>query len=194
MRTIKFKKNCRHCVKSNGLDNFYSEVGEELDFNKSLTDYEMSYRISNFLKEKQINCEFCESNNFDINEIRVDDYEIFSYDRLTDFDFYYDYRDNDTEHLAIEINKFDRKLSRNIGASIKRSAELFQSFKIFFLNHALSLPDSDFQDNANGKIYVCLTRKQNKIQIEKFRHYGFSKAGVLQRSQTVFNQCIEHVQ
>lgn len=186
---LSFRKGCRTCNRSNGITSVLADYQNDIEYYETLTDYQVSQEINESLHNNGIRCEFCDAQNFDISNIRFDDFEIF--------------RLNDINNLAKKNNTFVHiynmtKQNNMGGARIDDVYKNFDQFRDFQLlcrneiqNHINNVPSSNLVHHPDGIFYVCFTGNSSNVRIEKFRHSGYSKEALLNISSKIGKNIFE---
>lgn len=180
MGKLSFRKGCRNCNKTNGVTTVVPSGFENSIKNN---DYQLSKIISVALKNNNNNCEFCDANNFDVNNICIDDVHVFNL--------------NEVKNLAKKNNSlmyvYNMTKNDNMGnASIDEFYNDYDQFHNFELlcrkkiqDYINDIPSSELLHHPDGIFYVCFSGNATDIKIEKLRFSGFSKQALLNISSNI---------
>ncbi|MBT8267252.1 MAG: hypothetical protein KJP20_11965 [Bacteroidia bacterium] len=177
-----FKFNCRGCNQTSGIDGSIQDWNNDLDYYKNRTEYEISINIEQTMKNNENDCEFCGANNWDITDVRIDDYKLFNIDTINK-----KYAKKDSFIFAFEI------MFKNGNGNLKKhnntSPDLVTGFGKPLFEHRCkdeiikiisSIPDSKcIHHHESSYLYFFFTGNKSEIKLEKFRHIGLKKEAML---------------
>tara|TARA_B100001167_G_C16754555_1_gene298051 strand:+ start:164 stop:736 length:573 start_codon:yes stop_codon:yes gene_type:complete len=181
-----FKKGCRNCNQSNGMQGVIADFENDLDYYKNLTDFEISKRISKTLKKNRQNCEFCGANNYDISNIKIDDHQIFNLQDLKD-----KHKEKGSYIFVYNIFKRNNEAQVNVdnGDTYPNTYEDTTEFEKKCRSEIQNLIDSysnnDCIHHPDGILYLCFTANENEFKLQKFRHSGFSKTALINLTDNI---------
>lgn len=182
MPYLKFKFACRNCNRELSIDGSISDWENDLDYYKNLTDYEASQIIEKTMLNNENDCEFCGANNWDVRDIRVDDYKLFNVDTINKI-----YAKKDSFVYSFEIIFKNGNGRHQIGNST--NPDLVTGFGKPLFEHRCkdeitkiisSIPDSKCIYHREGAyLYFFFTGNKSDIKLESFRHIGLKKEAML---------------
>lgn len=193
MPTLFFKFACRECNTTSGIDGSISDWENNLDYYKNLTDYEVSQQIEKTMKNNEINCEFCGANNWDIGDIRADNYKLFNINTINNI-----YAKKDSFVFEFELTTINGSGSHVTHNST--NPDLVRGFGKALFEHRCkteikeiinSIPTSKCTNHQDAYFYFFFTGNKTEIKLESLRHIGISKRNMIYMIDNSLMSCDE---
>ena len=181
MSIITFKKGCRTCQQTDGINDVIIDYNRDLEYYKNVTDFDESLNILEWLRNNQILCNYCKDSNFDISNIKVDDYPLFSYSRLEE-----DYEKSGKEFFTINVTKKETKINPDLGGNDDNSDNFLKLCKLETFKHINSFGPTHFKQHDNGVFFICFSGIYPDVQLEKFRFSGFRQDQLVTLTEIIF--------
>lgn len=175
-----FRNVCRNCHITDGIQGVIADYENELEYYKNLTDYEISKRISLTLKNNRRNCENCGANNYDVSNIKIDEFPIFN---LTDLKN--KHREKGSYIFIYNVFKQDNEAQMNVDNgdtypnTYEETSEFERKCRAEIQKIINNTPDENYIHHPDGVLYLCFTADENEFKLQKFRHTGFSKEAMI---------------
>ncbi|SFZ95222.1 hypothetical protein SAMN05428642_1174 [Flaviramulus basaltis] len=180
MTRLIFRRACKNCNQGIDIDNSITDWENDLEYYKKLTDYEISKSLEKTMKNNGADCEFCDANNWDIWDLKVDDYQMYDLIKLNNkyakkgshlLLFHFPKRENLGHHTIYRTDPNPNSFIENIGFESRCKTEIKKIIE--------SIPSSQCLNHSDGELYFCFSGNETEIKLEIFRHIGFTKEDLI---------------
>jgi hypothetical protein len=171
---------CRNCLQSDGIRHIYSIM--DGDYNEFIekTEFEVMTLLEHWRKEDGKSCEFCGSSNVEVHEVSVSNYPLYDFERFVErcksgIEFLF----------MINIDKRGSEINMSPGGSSKFHPVFFNDAIRKVVDTINNRPDNNFQTQAKGNFFICLTggfdyiSDKSFVRLERFRNSGLTRNELL---------------
>jgi hypothetical protein len=148
-----------------------SITGSDIEEYYDKTEFELMQEVDSY--DLKVRCLFCNSNNLQLSYFKVEDYELFNFEKVS--------KDQNLHFFALKIEKlYDEFQAEISGKQVEEIHFLISCLRDSF-NRLYTIPDEKFVIHYAGYFTILYTGKEDlkkgeyNLKIERLIHYGFSR-------------------
>ncbi|MFA5782288.1 MAG: hypothetical protein WC868_08465, partial [Bacteroidales bacterium] len=181
MISISFNIGCRNCLKSDGIQRFYSLITEDKKKYQCKTEFEIMLIIEKWRAKDNKVCDFCGSTSVEVLDVKVDNFPLYDYDRIinrviADYQFM----------LLINIDKRGSQIDLKLGGSQKFESNFLKAALLEIINTVWQRPGDNFIPQVKGNFFMAVSGSfdflddTNHAKIERYNNAGITQNEILQ--------------
>jgi hypothetical protein len=171
---VSYLTGCRNCWHSDGIRHVYSLIGEQyLDF-KNKTEFEVMIELERMQKKDIEICESCGSSNLVIQDIEVNDNQLYNFDHIVQ-----QVKISGSFMLILNIDKRGSDISLKRGGSPKFTRSFLGEAVDKIIVAIFNSPNDYFVPQDKGNFNICIFGKDSFVTIQRLRTAGITKQEIL---------------
>jgi hypothetical protein len=167
---VSYSIGCRNCWHSDGILHTYQLMGDRYLELKNKTEFEVMVEVEEIRKIENEKCEECGSSNVVIQDIKVNDKQLYDFDQLV-----IKCNSSNSQMLIINIDKRGQDIKLSPGGSPKFTQFFLLKAAGKILELIKERPDSYFQPQNKGNFNICIIGGHNSVSVERLRTAGITK-------------------
>ncbi len=179
MVNISYQLGCRHCFRTDGVPSVYFLADGDPALFRKKPEYEVVRLIENWQKQDKRKCQFCTSQNLEILEVKINDKELYNFDRLSSI-----CRSQYRNMFNLNIDKKGDKISVGHGTSPFMDNAVLLSMLSKFSSLVDSVDSSSFEEHETGNVFMFamgdpeFNNDPELIVVHKFKYHGITKEDI----------------